>query len=64
MIGRSDAHATFREMSSESPKGTTIRQKDCEVIETESAAVGLKKSELERTASAFEHRGLEMARAL
>src|SRR6476620_4053624 len=42
MIGRSDAHATFREMSSESPERSTIRQKDCKMIQTESTAVGVR----------------------
>src|SRR3954454_7132833 len=42
MIGRSDAHSTFREMRIESPKRSTIRQKDREVIQTESSAIGVR----------------------
>jgi hypothetical protein len=42
MIGRADALVTFREMSSESPKRSTIRQKDCEVIQTECAAASVR----------------------
>src|SRR3954469_13427225 len=42
MIGSPEAHGTFREMSSESPKRSTIWQKDREVIQTECATAGMR----------------------